>query len=68
MHKDYLPESQQDQPIELKKLRSFKNPTGRDRKNRINVDFESDFSVRKDQAISKDINQSGPSWDPHDGL
>lgn len=65
--KDYLKESQPEEIEQLKKLKSERNPTGRNRKNRLNRNFYSDISKRKDQVLNVCRDSQEP-WEPHDYL
>lgn len=60
--KDYL--RPQEQQITVEALKSIKNPNGRDRKNRLNRDFEKDLSIR----MGNKNKSGGESWSPHDYL
>ena len=65
MIKDYLPNTRKKQG---NGLRSVNNPTGRNRKNRLDRDFESDISIARDQILNRnreDNPQHGPI-DPHE--
>lgn len=66
--KDYIKDYQPEDEFPEQKLRSVNNPTGHNRRNRLNRDFDSDISVRRDQAVNrfKENDESGEAWEPHD--
>ena len=51
-----------------RKLRSTKNPSGRNRKNKLRRDFYSDVSKRKDQVENINEDQDTGPFDPHEYL
>lgn len=71
MSKDWLrPNVNKEDPNPQKnKLRSFCHPNGRDRKNRLRRDFESDISIRADQRRMKNgLFEDNGALGPHDYL
>jgi len=67
MIKDYLPNTRKKPG---NGLRSVNNPTGRNRKNRLDRDFDSDISIARDQILNRNREnnpQQGPI-DPHEYL
>lgn len=68
--KDYLQETESEELTPLKKLRCNRNPTGKNRTNRLKRDFHSDISIRKDQVQNRFYGNetSTEGWNPHDNL
>jgi hypothetical protein len=68
MNKDWLkPGKKEDQPRQ-RKLKSNRHPSGRDRKNRLNRNFDEDISIKHDRDRMKNNEGGGGSFDPHEYL